>query len=220
MIKLKRLFSICMATVMITTAPVSSVDAKTGWNTNSKGTYYEYSAGNYADGLVEIDGDLYLFKNNYIYIGWQFDSNGLPLRYFNPFANGKAAKGWVTESAGKIRYFNKKTGICIKGWNKTNGQYRYFYKSTALMAMGWVKTNGQYRYFSKSSGVMATGWVKNAAGEYRYFNKNNGIMQVGWAQSSKGLYYFRPDGVAYVDTVATIGGTTYRFGKDGIAKPL
>lgn len=174
-----------------------------------------------ADELVKKDGKLYLYRNGKVYTGWTFDQKGYPERYFNPHAGGVAATGWVQGENGKYRYFDKSTAICKKGWVNTNGSRRYFYPETALMAVGWVKNpSGQYRYFNKSSGVMAVGWVKNAAGEYRYFNKNNGIMQVGWAQSSKGLYYFRPNGVAYVDTVATIGGVTYRFGKDGIAKPL
>lgn len=112
-------------------------------------------------------------------------------------ADGSYHKGWLNIN-GKKYYFNKSTGVQVKGWTKdSKGRKRYFSRSTGEMVTGWVKSStGKKRYFTPRSGVMRTGWAKIDGARY-YFNTSTGLNITGWQTDSSDATkrrYFDKDG--------------------------
>lgn len=142
------------------------------------------------NGLQKIGGKYYYYVNGKKQTGWVKNSKG-QYRFFNR-KDGSMITGWYTTGQGKKRYFNSKTGYMMTGWVKNGkGYYRYFDKKNGFMYVGWAKdSKGRYRYLDKKTGCMVTGWVKNSKGQYRYFSKSTGYMAKGWGKNSKGYRYF------------------------------
>lgn len=136
--------------------------------------------------------------------------------YFNE-KTGVQLKGWQKDSSGKkIRYFTMGKGVMVTGFLKdSSGNTRYFDPETGLMVRGWMKDSSGYKYyFSTGSGIMATGWVKSTAGNTRYFSKSTGRMLTGWQKSTAGNYrYFnKSSGVMYTG-LKKVGSYYYYFTK-------
>lgn len=76
-------------------------------------------------------------------------------------SNGQKHKGWLT-LRGRKYYFNRNTGVQIKGWvNASKGRKRYFTSGSGAMVTGWLtNSKGQRRYFDPSTGYMKTKWLK------------------------------------------------------------
>ena len=136
--------------------------------------------------------------------------------YFNR-TTGVQLKGWAKDSSGKvIRYFTKGAGYMVTGNLKdSKGNIRYFDGKTGLLTRGWRTDAKGYKYYYYSgSGVMATGWVQDKKSQRRYFSKANGRMLTGWVENSAGNYrYFHPtSGILYVG-LQKVGEDYYYFSK-------
>lgn len=110
--------------------------------------------------------------------------------------SGKKHKGWLNLN-GKKYYFNKKTGVQVKGWqlDSKGRRVRYFSMGKGIMATGFVKDKpGITRYFSPANGRMVTGWMKDANGYRYYFKKDTGAMLKGWVTVSGRKRYFSGSG--------------------------
>ena len=151
-------------------------------------------------------------------------------------SDGSKQKGWLT--LGKYKYyFNKTTGVQVKGWRNVNGQKTYYFTSqkgamvtgwltdsrkrkryfdpkTGKLTRGWMKNSkGEKYYFTSGEGIMATGWLKNSKGQKRYFHRTSGVMATGWLKNtSKNIsYYFDPE-TGYMTTGwRRISGKKYYF---------
>ena len=87
--------------------------------------------------------------------------------------------GFVTIN-GKSYYIDK-DGSKHKGWLELNGWKYYFNKNTGVQVKGWVTdSKGRKRYFSKNAGVMMTGWLTDTKNQKRYFSPTTGFMQTRW----------------------------------------
>lgn len=152
-------------------------------------------------------------------------------------ANGQKAKGFLNLN-GKKYYFNKKTGVQLKGWMKDSkgqkiryftsgkgcmvtgfltdsaGNTRYFDPKTGLMVRGWMKDSSGYKYyFTKGSGVMAKGWLTDSKKQKRYFSKATGRMLTGWGKSGSNYRYFKPDTGVMLTGLQKIGSYYYYLDK-------
>lgn len=143
----------------------SSAEAASGnWKHNSKGWWYSYSDGSYAESeWVQIEGKWYYFE-----------------------ATGYMATGW-RKLDGKWYYFGT-NGIMVNGWKKI-GESWYFFVGGAMQT-GWKKLYGTWYYFEKS-GAMADGW-KKIDGSWYFFD--NGAMKTGWLQDNEKWYFLNPNG--------------------------
>ena len=166
-------------------------------------------------GFVTEDGKTYYInKDGSRQKGW-LELNGKKY-YFNR-TTGVQLKGWAKDSSGKvIRYFTKGAGYMVTGNLKdSKGNIRYFDEKTGLLTRGWRTDAKGYKYYYYSgSGVMATGWVQDKKLQRRYFSKVNGRMLMGWVENSVGNYrYFHPtSGVMYVG-LQKVGEDYYYFSK-------
>lgn len=151
-------------------------------------------------------------------------------------ANGKKLKGWL-ELDGKKYYFDEKTGVQVKGWQKdasgnllryftsgqgcmvtgfltdTSGKTRYFNPETGLLTFGWMKNkDGDTYYFKSKTGIMAKGWLTNSKGQKRYMSKATGKMCVGWVKDSNGKYRYFNKNTGYLYTgLRKVGKYRYYF---------
>lgn len=171
------------------------------------------------NGFVKKGSNTYFYKNGKKQTGW-ITYQGEQY-YFFP-GSKKMATGWVKNTKGQKRYFNKKTGAMYTGFKKIGKKTYYFYTGNGIMATGWMKNAaGQKRYFGKN-GVMRTG-LKTINKKKYYFDTSNGIMCTGFKTVKNKTYYFGSNGVMYVNKTATINGTKYSFDANGgykvISKP-
>ena len=98
--------------------------------------------------------------------------------------------GFKTEK-GKSYYYQN--GQKVKGWLTLNGKKYFFNKSTGVQMKGWAKDSKGKRYFYNVNGVkgyMATGWLTDSKNNTRYFNPTSGYMTTKWATISNKKYYF------------------------------
>ena len=166
-------------------------------------------------GFVTENGKTYyIYKDGSRQKGW-LELNGRKY-YFNR-TTGVQLKGWAKDSSGKvIRYFTKGAGYMVTGNLKdSKGNIRYFDEKTGLLTRGWRTDAKGYKYYYYSgSGVMATGWVQDKKSQRRYFSKANGRMLTGWVENSAGNYrYFHPtSGILYVG-LQKVGEDYYYFSK-------
>lgn len=128
------------------------------------------------------------------------------------YKNGKKVKGWITLK-GKKYFLNTKTGVLLKGWQRTSkGPKRYFNTKTGAMYTGMKKVGGKYYYFDTKTGYTRSGFVKAAKGTVvRYFSPSNYTMAKGWLKNSKGqMWYFASDGKMYMG-LKKVGSYYYYF---------
>lgn len=156
----------------------------------------------------------YVYANGTRHKGW-LTLNGKKY-YFNK-KTGVQVKGWMTDSKKRKRYFTSKAGVMVTGWMKNSkGQRRYFTPSTGFMKTKWLKLNGKTYYLYSGSGIAATGWVTDSKGKKRYFSKT-GVMATGWLTSSSGVkrYFNKTSSTSTNGIMATgfttIGSATYYF---------
>lgn len=143
--------------------------------------------------------------------------------YFNK-TTGVQVKGWVTDSNGNKRYFTKNKGVMATGWmTSSSGAKRYFDTSTGIMKTKWMTLNGKKYYFYKNTGIAATGFVKTSTGKYRYFHATKCYLRTGWLTNSKGQKRYFSTASSTIGIMATglnkISGKYYYFNKtSGVMK--
>lgn len=141
--------------------------------------------------------------------------------YFNE-KTGVQLKGWQKDSSGRrIRYFTSGKGYMATGFlTDSAGNTRYFDTKTGLMVRGWMKDSSGYKYyFTKGAGVMAKGWLTDTSGNKRYFSKSTGRMLTGWQKTTAGTnrYFDKSTGVMYKG-LKKIGSYYYYFNKSSGAR--
>lgn len=139
--------------------------------------------------------------------------------YFNK-TTGVQVKGWFSVSGKKTYYFTSKKGAMVTGWMTDSKKHkRYFNPKTGKLTRGWMKNSkGQKYYFTSGEGVMATGWMKNSKGQKRYFYSNSGVMATGWLKNtSKNITYYFDTDTGYMYTgLNRISGKLYYFKSNGV----
>ena len=134
--------------------------------------------------------------------------------YFNK-TTGVQVKGWLNVNGQKTYYFTSQKGAMVTGWlTDSRKRKRYFDPKTGKLTRGWMKNSkGEKYYFTSGEGIMATGWLKNSKGQKRYFHRTSGVMATGWLKNtSKNIsYYFDPE-TGYMTTGwRRISGKKYYF---------
>lgn len=135
--------------------------------------------------------------------------------YFDP-KTGVQLKGWQRDEKGrKIRYFTSGTGAMVTGFmSDSKGNTRYFNKKTGLLTRGWLTLSGSKYYFTSGNGIMAKGWMTDSQGRKRYFDEETGKMIVGLYKNSKGEAYYFDKSTGYMYTgLQKIGNYYYYFSK-------
>lgn len=162
-------------------------------------------------GFRTVKGKTYYYQDGKKVKGW-LTLNGK--KYFLNTKTGVLLKGWQKSAKGPKRYFNKKTGVMYTGMKKIGGKYYYFDYKTGYSKSGFVKSsNGKVvRYFSPKNYAMVTGWVTNSKNKKWYFNKTNGLMYTGLKKIGSNYYYFDPStGAAKSGFVTASNGNTRYF---------
>lgn len=166
-------------------------------------------------GFKTVNGKTYYIKSN----GQK--AKGLVTissrKYYFDEKTGVQLKGWQKDSSGKlIRYFTKGKGCMVTGFlTDSSGNTRYFDTKTGLMVRGWMTDSKGYKYyFSKGAGIMAKGWLTDSKGQKRYFSQSTGRMLTGWWKSSAGNYrYFKKDTGVMLTGIQKIGSYYYYLNK-------
>ena len=171
--------------------------AMEGWFRDPGGMVYfheeEGKKGVMANGITEIDKDLYLFKttgngeNAYRTYGFYTDQHTKTRDryYFNPEHNGRAQTGWYTHE-GKKMYFHKEgnnKGVMAKGVVNIPYDGIYLFLDSdkdwnAYQRFGWYtdpKTNNRY-YFSKEENGRAVTGVNIIDGK-KYVFSPRGVLE-------------------------------------------
>ena len=167
-------------------------------------------------GFKTIGGKTYYIKSNGSkHKGWL--TIGKYKYYFNK-TTGVQVKGWLNENGKKTYYFTSKKGVMVTGWlTDSKKRKRYFDPATGKLTRGWMKNSkGQKYYFTSGEGVMATGWLKDSKGHRRYFYKGSGVMATEWLKNDNKnvIYYFEKD-TGYMSTGwKSISGKKYYFATD------
>ena len=137
-------------------------------------------------------------------------------KYYFDAKTGVQLKGWQKDTKGRnVRYFTRGSGAMVTGFLKSSTVTRYFNPSNGRMVRGWLTLNKKKYYFTSGSGAMIKGrWLTDSKGQKRYFN-SNGTMKTGWYKDSKTKYsyYFNTsNGIAYTG-LKKISGSYYYFSK-------
>ena len=164
-------------------------------------------------GFKTVGGKTYYIKSDGSkQKGWQ--TLGKYKYYFNK-TTGVQVKGWLNVNGQKTYYFTSQKGAMVTGWlTDSRKRKRYFNPKTGKLTRGWMKNSkGKKYYFTSGEGIMATGWLKNSKGQKRYFHSTSGVMATGWLKNtSKNIsYYFDPE-TGYMTTGwRRISGKKYYF---------
>ena len=142
----KKFISICAATLIACTFPITAQAATNGWQRNS------YTWSYYTNGVEKTNS--WLKENN----KWYYFDN-----------NGNMVIGWYIED-GKHYYFDWNSGAMLTGWQHI-GSYWYYFAETStaknplgsMYSHGWYWIHGKCYYFN-SYGEMAS---NTTIGEYR-----------------------------------------------------
>ena len=207
-----------------TTAVQQKAAAKTGWRTVGGKDYYYYDDGSIARGVVEIDGEKYLFdkKTGELRSGLVIIESAT---YYGD-SNGKMQKSWQTVD-GKEYYFTDESYAEYKegdeGKRKTGfiyvGDERYYLinrflhgfndEDYAVLAKGWNTIDNRVYYMDPDSGAITTGF-KTIDGKRFFFNENGSrqFFKEEWRTLDGSRYYFNKD-YSVRTGVSTIDDKTY-----------
>ena len=188
---------------------------QTGIIALSDGTYYfsPDEGGALVTGWQTVDGKVYNFGTDGKMIVSAFDeyqgsrcyigSSGYVEAFFIEKDGAVYGYGADVTAEGNIL-----TGFCEFGGN------RYYFNAQGKMLTGRVKIDS-YKYYIDDNGVIQTGFATLADGTY-YFDAE-GHMVFGLQTIGGKVYYFDPD-KGFMAVNKSIEG--YRFGSDGVGKPL
>ena len=208
-----------------------SIPKLTGkWKSDTLGTWFEYSDGNYPrDCWYFIENHWYHFnKKGYRDAGWIKLKNAW---YFLDESTGIMKNGW--QYVDKCWYYFNNDGVMQTGWIFTDNNWYYLKSNGKMAASGWeyinnawyfFKTNGtmqmkwlnfeNYWYYLGSNGKMVTSGLQSINGSWYCFNAS-GKMQTGWQKLNGTWYYFKADGKMAVNGWQKIGGKWYYMDKNG-----
>ncbi len=182
--------------------------------------------GNLAEGLKEIDGKQYYFREGTMRTGFvRIDEDEY---YFDE--SGAMAKGWSQDKNGQY-YYTDSNGILQKGWQRINGAW-YYFDEVGVMATGpkYILDESTYEtklYYFDNSGAFKykKGWVNNIGkynNDWYYINSDNELA-MGWQRINGTWYYFDEVGVMatglrYILDESTYETKLYYFDNSGAFK--
>ena len=186
------------------------------------GNTYYYIEDEMYKGLLELDGCIYMFGRS----------------------SGQMQYGWFDYDwdGRNDYYFDKNTGIAVKGKQEIDGKKYYFNEDGKMYTGVYTDDTGNVMMYGRSSGQMQYGWFDydwNGRTDY-YFDKKTGIalrdlnviddgtymfgrssckVQYGWFDydwDGNKEYYFDVDTGIMVTGMRIIDGVPHYFRSDGI----
>ena len=104
----------------------------------------------------------------------------------------------ICNIAGKLYYFDEKTGIMKTGLQTIGGQ-KFFFGQDGSQYFGWFSDGLNKMYFDLTDGHMTTG-ITNIDGATYYFDQN-GLMQTGIVNVNGAYFFFDADGKFVPDVI-------------------
>lgn len=128
--------------------------------------YFEPSTGAAATGVYKIEGKLYAFDQNGIWLTGSGTQVINGKKYcFN--SDGSVQVGWVTLGSWKF-YFDPSTGEARTGFSVISGN-TYYFDSNGVMAVGPVVISSTYYYFNDNGTMVKNAW-RIVNGQNMYFD--------------------------------------------------
>ena len=140
-----------------------------GFYTSSAGTRY-YSENGAANGLCEIDGDVYFFTKYIMQTGICATPDGD--MFFAP--DGKRLTGLIRNGSDTL--YAADNGILVTGWQTAEGGLFYFTPAYTAAPDGFYTIDGRTYLFE--GGAARLGW-QTVGGKLYYFSADDG-MYTGW----------------------------------------
>lgn len=203
-----------------------------GWF-QKNGKWFYGTDGNYATGIVEIDGESYLFATNgEMKTGWQtvnsirtfFDSethspvygfvSWIENTYYNAKGQGKLLG--MQEIDGSKYIFDDKTGIMQKGLVRYDNKIYCCDENGKILLGDGKKTPVDFNgtsYLIKDDGTVYLGW-QTVNGLRVFFDYETGERVNGWVKYQGKYFYCDEIQGKYVGD-AIIDDLPYRFGEGG-----
>ena len=168
---------------------------------------YRYKDGSYANGLTEIEGELYYFVSTVRKTGFYKINDK---RYYFDEKTGAAITGLkYVESNGFYYYFQGADDV-YKGLLETEEGVRYFDTSNGVMQTGQQTVDGTTYYFALDTGLAVKGFITDPNGFTFYYDGANGIVS-GWQLIEGNKYYFNSKSNELTYGLAKINGIRYYF---------
>ena len=186
----------------------------TNWQTIDGKKYYFDEEGVMQKGIIEIDGNKYLFGVN----SGMLYTNGLATtpdkKTYYTNSEGIIQTGWQTIN-GKKYYFDEEgvmqnvTDTNINGWIIKNGNTYYYVNG--VIQKGITEIDGYKYLFGVNSGILYTNGLASTPDGNMYYTNNEGIIQIGWQIVNRKTYYFNENGVMQKGIIE-VDGEKYLFG--------
>ena len=217
-----------------TSETTSASESTDGWSLQNNRWFY-YIDGAPANGIVEIDGESYLFApNGALKTGWQTVNS---IRTYFDSETHSPVYGWISYM-GNTYYNDKQYGKLI-GMHEIDGK-TYIFKDTGIMQTGFGKCQG-YMYCCDENGVLITGddnqtpidingtwYIISPAGKVHtgwqtitglrvYFDYETAEPVYGWI-NYRGTYYYTDNTIGKYTGEQYIDSRPYRFDSSGAIK--
>ena len=214
------------ATAQETSAATTGFQIKT--ESGKKVCYYYNNGKKLVNSWLTLQGKKYYFDSKgHQVTGWAYGSSKSIKRFFynSLGAKGYMATGFVTDSSGRVRFFDTSSGNMYRGSKVIDGTYRYFDMNNGVLYTGIHKIGGYYYLFLNNKDIRKRGirymggWYATGGKRY-YFNKTNGRAQTGWMTLNNKKYYFSSTGTLYYNTSIRVNGKYYRCNKNGVTTEI
>ncbi len=236
----KWISALCIAAGLVLCAPVFTLGpagrtsaaeaeggltaAATGWQQDSKGTFY-LENGTKATGWRTIDGKRYYFKaNGYrVYKTYKIDN----VTYlFRPETDTESPGALLEGYSGLIQFSNEdnllyylndsKDGVLtVSKWVKSGAGY-YYANAKGQIKLGTIRLKNKLYHITRDNGRM-TFYGKSLQDGKFYYAGTNGVLKTGFQTINKKLYYFSPATGERAYGTVKIDGSTYYFSHAGYA---
>ena len=178
-----------------------------GWyNDGVERRFFHPQTGYMFTGLHKMDSSLYntkthysMFDTNTGYIKKGFVKFPEGTRYFS-LKDGWMVTGWISNSAGKKRFFLPDSGIMMEGRQKmdsslynTSPHYSYFEKKTGYLKSGQVRDTNGYRFYDNNGWEYGKGWTC-IDGQYWIMVNDDGYQLTGNQMMVGMMYHFNDQG--------------------------
>ena len=199
---------------------------------NEGGHIFYYKDGVMQKGIVEIDGNKYLFGVNsgYLYYGWATTPDGNKYysgedgilksgvaeidgkKYLFGVTSNKLYYGWATTPDGN-KYYSDITGVLKTGLNIVNNQKYYFDDDNCNSIIGWINAPDGKKYYSGEDGILKSG-VTEIEGKKYLFGITSNMLYYGWATTPDGKKYYSDEDGVLQEGFITIKNNNYYFDEE------
>lgn len=173
-------------------------------------TRYRLKGGEYAEGMLEIDGSLYYFDpdtHRMMQEEWfELDEN----RYYASEEGALLTGKQVVES--RTYYFDE-DGVCRSScWYDEDGRWLRLGEDGHPMT-GWFEDKYWY-YLGDDGGMLADQWLESN-GRWYYFDEEGRMAANSWVSWKDEYYYCDSNGVMQKNCTVTTGGRKWYLDADG-----